>query len=112
MDEEDNVAEIAYWARELVKWRDEWLNPPREGMYLGLGDAYEKMLQKRTLTNLYNDRPTWLDNAHRKLDQAVCSAYARATGDPVWRPDMTDEEILEKLLALNLERGAPVSSDQ
>jgi hypothetical protein len=25
--------------------------------------------------------------------------------DPAWTPDMTDEEILEKLLALNLERA-------
>jgi len=29
------------------------------------------LLQKRTLTNLYNERPTWLDLAHKKLDAAV-----------------------------------------
>jgi len=28
-----------------------------------------KKLKKRTLTNLYNERPTWLDLAHRKLDE-------------------------------------------
>jgi len=55
-------------------------------------------LKKRTLTNLYNDRPTWLDLAHATLDEAVFAAYG-------WPPDLTDEEILEKLLALNLERA-------
>jgi hypothetical protein len=57
-----------------------------------------KRLRKRTLTNLYNERPTWLDLAHKKLDAAVFAAYG-------WKPDMSDEEILAWLLALNLERG-------
>ena len=56
-------------------------------------------LKKRTLTNLYNERPAWLDNAHKKLDAAVAAAY----GFPA---DLTDEQILERLLALNLERAA------
>ena len=60
-------------------------------------EAAEK-LRERTLTNLYNQRPTWLDLAHRKLDEAVFAAYG-------WSPDISDEEILEKLLALNLERA-------
>jgi hypothetical protein len=58
-----------------------------------------KQLAKRTLTNLYNERPTWLDLAHRKLDEAVFAAYG-------WPPDLTDDQILERLLALNLERAA------
>ncbi len=58
-----------------------------------------KKLAKRTLTNLYNERPGWLDLAHRKLDEAVFAAYG-------WPSDLTDEQILEKLLALNLERAA------
>ena len=56
-------------------------------------------LKKRTLTNLYNDRPPWLDLAHKKLDAAVAAAYG-------WPADLSDEQILEKLLALNLERAA------
>jgi hypothetical protein len=32
-------------------------------------------LKKRTLTNLYNERSTWLDLAHKKLDIAVARAY-------------------------------------
>ncbi|MDD5503640.1 MAG: hypothetical protein PHH26_09355, partial [Candidatus Thermoplasmatota archaeon] len=51
-------------------------------------------LQKRTLTKLYNDRPAWLDTAHRKLDAAVFAAYG-------WTPDMSDDDILAALLALN-----------
>jgi hypothetical protein len=27
-------------------------------------------LKKRTLANLYNERPAWLDLAHKKLDAA------------------------------------------
>jgi len=58
-----------------------------------------KKLKKRTLTNLYNERPAWLAKAHEKLDNAVFAAYG-------WDPAMSDEEILEKLLALNLAQAA------
>ena len=47
----------------------------------------------------HNQRPTWLDLVHRRLDVAVAAAYG-------WPVDLTDEQILEKLLALNLERTA------
>ena len=56
-------------------------------------------LKKRTLTNLYNERPAWLDNAHRRLDEAVFAAYG-------WPPDLGDDDLLARLLALNLERSA------
>jgi hypothetical protein len=59
----------------------------------------EADLKKRTLTNLYNARPTWLDNAHRKLDAAVCAAYG-------WPATLSDNETLARLLALNLARAA------
>jgi hypothetical protein len=55
-------------------------------------------LKKRTLTNLYNERPAWLDLAHKKLDAAVAAAYG-------WPADLSDDAILERLLALNLERA-------
>ena len=57
-----------------------------------------KRLKKRTLTNLYNERPTWLELAHKRLDEAVFAAYG-------WDPAISDEELLEKLLALNLQRA-------
>lgn len=58
----------------------------------------ESEVKHRTLTNLYNDRPTWLTNAHEALDAAVFAAYG-------WPDDLSDEEILQRLLTLNLERG-------
>ncbi len=65
-----------------------------------------KLLARRTLTNLYNERPTWLDLAHRKLDEAVFAAYG-------WDPGMSEEDILAKLLALNLQRsGYPGRTEQ
>jgi type II restriction/modification system DNA methylase subunit YeeA len=87
--DDPRVEAIAEAARELVEKRDNWLNPP------GLP---EKELKQRTLTNLYNQRPTWLVLAHQKLDRAVLAAYG-------WPHDLGDEEILERLLALNLERA-------
>jgi hypothetical protein len=56
-----------------------------------------RKLAKRTLTNLYNERPTWLDLAHRKLDEAVFAAYG-------WEARLDDEAILAGLLRLNQER--------
>jgi hypothetical protein len=61
-------------------------------------DAFAKRLKERTLTKLYNERPAWLDLAHRKLDEAVADAYG-------WPADLPDEAILERLLTLNLDRA-------
>jgi type II restriction/modification system DNA methylase subunit YeeA len=83
------VQAIAAAAVDLVAQRDAWLNPP------GLP---EKELQKRTLTNLYNARPDWLAAAHHRLDAAVFVAYG-------WPDDLAGEEILARLLALNLARA-------
>jgi len=60
--------------------------------------ACAKLLKDRTLTKLYNERPTWLGLAHRRLDAAVAAAYG-------WPADLTDDTILERLLALNLKRA-------
>jgi hypothetical protein len=88
--DDPRIAAIAAAARDLVEKRDRWLHP--EG-------ASEAELKTRTLTNLYNQRPTWLDLAHKKLDAAVLNAYG-------WPRDLSDDEILTRLLALNLERAA------
>ncbi len=84
------VEAIAAAARRLVELRDRWLNP--EG-------ATEAELKKRTLTALYNARPAWLDQAHQALDRAVLDAYG-------WPHDLSDDDLLARLLALNLERAA------
>jgi type II restriction/modification system DNA methylase subunit YeeA len=128
----EQEAAIAAAAKELNELRERWLNPPEWTVekildfpgsvdgpwarYLvkpdknGIGtvryprlepkDANcAKKLKDRTLTKLYNERPTWLDLAHKKLDAAVAAAYG-------WPADLTDEQILERLLKLNLERAA------
>ena len=87
---EEQREAIAKAARELNDLREGWLNPP---------NVSAAELKKRTLTNLYNQRPTWLHLAHEKLDAAVADAYGWTTGLP-------DAEILERLLALNLQRAA------
>jgi type II restriction/modification system DNA methylase subunit YeeA len=84
------VQAIAQAAGELVSKRDAWLNP---------ADATPEELSKRTLTNLYNKHPSWLADAHRKLNEAVFAAYG-------WPSTLTDAEILERLLALNHQRAA------
>ena len=72
--DDPRVQAIAEAARELVRLRNAWLNPP--------GASETSILKKRTLTNLYNARPTWLDNAHRNLDTTVFTAYG-------WPADLT-----------------------
>jgi SAM-dependent methyltransferase len=86
--DDPRVQAIAQAARELVEMRDRWMSAE------GLSESEKK---KRTITNLYNARPTWLHLAHEKLDAAVFAAYG-------WPADLADDEILERLLALNLER--------
>ena len=63
--------------RDLNEMRKAWLNPPDlvkrvpevvpgyPDRILPMDDAAAAILKKRTLTNLYNQRPAWLDHAHR-----------------------------------------------
>ena len=81
---------ISAAAHSLDVLRNGWLNP------VGLTLAE---LNKRTLTNLYNHPPTWLTNAHERLDRAVYAAYG-------WPYPLDDQEILGRLLLLNAERAA------
>ncbi len=90
--DDPRVLAIAEAARELVGLREGWLNPP---------DVFGAELNKRTLTNLYNARPEWLVAAHGRLDAAVCAAYG-------WPEGLGDEEVLGRLLGLNLERAGKV----
>ncbi len=103
---------IAQAALRLNEHRENWLNPPEcvervPEVVPGYPDriipkpGLEKDLKARTLTNLYNQRPHWLDSAHKALDAAVAAAY----GWEDYRSEMPDEEILGRLLALNLERS-------
>lgn len=74
----------------LDSFRRRWLDP--EGVNLA-------ELKSRTITNLYNQRPSWLSQAHDRLDRAVFAAYG-------WPYPLDDQEILGRLLQLNWERAA------
>lgn len=101
---------IAAAAKDLENMRSLWLNPPEllksiPGQASGLPDqivpkdaAAAAILKRRTLTNVYNARPAWLDLAHKKLDAAVLAAYR-------WPVDISDADILAGLLALNHARS-------
>ena len=106
---------IAAAARELVEKRDLWLNPPDlvervPEVVPGFPDRIiprnpkaAAILKTRTLTHLYNMRGTpegtWLDNLHHALDEAVAAAYG-------WPADLSDDDILSRLLDLNRARAA------
>ena len=100
---------IARAANRLNELRENWLNPPEwvkrvpevvsgyPDRILPVDDRAAKELKKRTLTNLYNEKPAWLVDAHKELDEAVAAAYG-------WPVDLSDDEILRRLLELNLMR--------
>ena len=120
---------IAAAAKKLDELRRAWLNPPDlvdiapevtptaapgtaprrypDRILPKTAEAAAK-LKERTLTNLYNQRPRWLADAHDALDRAVAAAYG-------WPEDISTEDALARLLKLNLERaaasraGAPLS---
>ena len=111
----ERVADAAYRLNNL---RGNYLNPPQwidikeEVIPLGLTAtpypnrieaklSFEKELSKRTLTNLYNESPHWLKLAHSSLNHAVAAAYGWAD----YSDEMSDDEILRRLLELNLNRG-------
>ena len=86
-EQKDKIADAA---QRLDVLRQGWLNPPPDS----IGPT---QLKRRTLTNLYNDLPAWLELTHKSLDAVVFAAYG-------WSPDLTDGEIVSRLLGLNLGR--------
>lgn len=144
-------------ARSLNDQRERWLNPPewldplaarldatddfsdvpadarpllRHSALMALAAA-DPRLKKRTLTNLYNERPAWLRLAHQALDRAVLAAYAATDPDNDWSTSLadpyvdaspgqplppnhplaaqrpqSDQRILQNLLSLNHRRAA------
>jgi len=104
---------IAIAAQRLDSLRRNWLNPPDlvevvPEVVPGFPDrltpkdeAAAAILAKRTLTNLYNQRPQWLAMAHADLDAAVAAAYG-------WPADISEDEALARLLDLNHARSGEV----
>jgi type II restriction/modification system DNA methylase subunit YeeA len=101
---------IAEAAQALAVARDRWLNPPElvirmpevvpgfPERLLPRDASAAATLRTRTLTALYNQRGkpegVWLDGLHRALDEAVAAAYD-------WPPNLSNDDILARLLALN-----------
>lgn len=85
------------WARYVHEANDKGIGSVRCPRQVPRDEESARKLAKRTLTNLYNERPTWLDMAHRRLDETVFAAYG-------WQADMSNEAILVGLLKLNQER--------
>ena len=81
---------ISTMSQRLDALRNGWLGPPTDSVS-------PTELKRRTLTNLYNESPTWLHLAHKGLDEAVFAAYG-------WPSDLAEGEILACLLELNLSR--------
>lgn len=92
---DEQRAEIEKWAKYIVQLREHLLTQ----------DA------KATLTSIYNQVEELRKNpdaahpvaalvtAHNKLDQAVAASYG-------WKWPLSEDELLARLLALNLERSA------
>ena len=85
---------IAAAGKALHDRREQWLNPQGVNPIL---------LDERTMTNLYNEPPGWLTDRHRNLNTAVAAAYG-------WPADISNDDILAGLLALNRERAAEPAS--
>ena len=105
---------ISEAAKQLNEQRERWLNPPEwiEPIAKAVDDdfsdvpeearelvrqsaimaraAKDTKLKKRTLTNLYNERPTWLRLVHEELDRAVLAAYAATDPDGDWLQDWAE----------------------
>lgn len=108
---DQRAQDIAVLSCKLNELRENWLNPkelvgevicPENGIPVGLHPVSEnakKELKKRTLTKLYNDRPSWLHHLHTELDAAVARAYG-------WPEDFDDDTAMQKLLELNLSRAS------
>jgi type II restriction/modification system DNA methylase subunit YeeA len=102
---------IAAAAKTLNDRREAWLNPAElvkrvpevvpgfPDRLTAVNEEAAAVLKERTLTKLYNLSPAWLQHAHKALDAAVATAYG-------WSPNLSDEEALSHLLALNSKRIA------
>ena len=119
VDREDDFADVPQDVRPLI----------RQSAIMARAGQH-KELKRRTLTNLYNQRPMWLRLAHQQLDRAVLAAYGEIDPEGLWNEDWadtwldtgagqklpsdhplharrteTDTRVLENLLRLNLRRA-------
>jgi type II restriction/modification system DNA methylase subunit YeeA len=108
--EDPRAVKIATCAKTLNQLRQNWLNPPEliefvqdeipefPARTVARNEKAANELKKRTLTNLYNARPSWLSNAHDELNAAVAEAYG-------WPANISDDDAVRALIGLNRSRG-------
>jgi type II restriction/modification system DNA methylase subunit YeeA len=105
--------EIEAAAKRLDELRNGWLypadlvqrvpevDPAFPDRIIAKDQKAARALTARSLTALYNERPSWLVEAHRLLDETVAKAYG-------WPTDIAEDEALRLLLELNLARSSPI----
>jgi hypothetical protein len=119
-DRKVKAGAVALSAKRVSDLREQWLNPIHwtrrvpEMVPLGrektpyperslpfetLAAADSKELERRTLTNLYNESPEWLTLAHQALDKAVAALYGWD-----YASLRSDEDVLRLLLVENQDR--------
>jgi type II restriction/modification system DNA methylase subunit YeeA len=86
-----NPAELVQRVAEVVPGYPDRISPKTA--------ADSGKLKIRTLTNLYNENPAWLQHAQRELDEAVAAAYG-------WEWPLEKEAVLSRLLELNKNRAS------
>jgi type II restriction/modification system DNA methylase subunit YeeA len=108
--DDSRANKIAACAERLNQLRQNWLNPPElvelvqdeipqfPARILARNEKTAVELKKRTLTNLYNQHPSWLSTAHNELNAAVAEAYG-------WPVGISDDDAIRALISLNRSRG-------
>ncbi|WP_343057673.1 type IIL restriction-modification enzyme MmeI [Deinococcus budaensis] len=92
---EDHRAEVEKWARYVVQLREHLLGQDPKATLTGLYNAVAGLRVESDATHPV----AALATAHDHLDTAVAAAYG-------WDWTLTEDEVLSRLLALNLERSS------
>ena len=79
VDAEDDFADVPEEARALIRHSAIMAAAAKDGRF-----------KKRTLTDLCNQRPTWLRLAYRELDPGVLAAYAAVDPEGGWQEDWAE----------------------
>ncbi len=87
------------WAHRVRDVNGDGIGTAEHTRLVALDEAAERALKKRTLTDLYNDPPSWVRDLHEALEAAVSEAYGLPR-------TVSEAAVMEHLLTLNRERSA------
>lgn len=91
---DEQRSEVEKWSRQVVQTREHLLSQDRKMTLTGLYNEVERLRRQPDTTHLV----TALATAHDRLDAAVAAAYG-------WESVPSEDEVLARLLTLNLERA-------